>query len=226
VNPECPGITRRHVWSEKSLGCDAQHRRRHGRSDLLHDRLGFLGSRCDMDVAGLRGMGRGRGKINVSEPVVERGAADVVQTTWLELVRQLQAIRSPLALTNWLVRATKREAWRVNARRRKSSGVGPEALDDAPADVPAPDHQLLTHERDRTLWRHFARLSQRCRTLLELVAHADRNVFQNDFTSILPLGCRCFRNGVFTLSPLRCGCPLQREGRLTSRKYTFRRFGR
>jgi RNA polymerase sigma factor (sigma-70 family) len=116
-----------------------------------------------------------------SQGLSDEDAADVVQTTWLELVRQLWAIRSPLALTSWLVRATKREAWRVNARRRKSSGVGPEALDDAPADVPAPDHQLLTHERDRTLWRHFARLSQRCRTLLELVAHADRP----DYASII-----------------------------------------
>src|SRR5690349_13301710 len=47
-------------------------------------------------------------------------AADAVQTTWMELVRHLHAIRSPLALVGWLVAATKREAWRVNARRRKS----------------------------------------------------------------------------------------------------------
>ncbi|HEU5476190.1 MAG TPA: sigma-70 family RNA polymerase sigma factor [Actinophytocola sp.] len=109
-----------------------------------------------------------------SQGLSDDDAADAVQTTWLELVRQLAVIHSPLALTSWLVRATKREAWRVNARRRKSANPGHEALDDAPDDAPAPDDRLLTHERDRTLWRHFARLSERCRTLLALVAYAER----------------------------------------------------
>ncbi|MEK8103881.1 sigma factor [Micromonospora sp. M12] len=40
-------------------------------------------------------------------------AADVVQTTWLELVRGLHTIRSPSALTAWLVTTTRRESWRV-----------------------------------------------------------------------------------------------------------------
>lgn len=104
----------------------------------------------------------------------DEDAADVVQTTWLELVRQLSAIRSPLALSGWLVSATRREAWRVNARRRKSAGPGSDALDDMPHDAPEPDDRLLTHERHRALWRHFARLPERCRTLLSLVAHVDR----------------------------------------------------
>jgi Sigma-70 region 2 len=36
-------------------------------------------------------------------------AADVVQTIWLELLRRLHEIRSPEALTAWLVSATRRE---------------------------------------------------------------------------------------------------------------------
>jgi RNA polymerase sigma factor (sigma-70 family) len=102
----------------------------------------------------------------------EEDAADVVQTTWLELVRQLATIHSPLALTGWLVRATRREAWRVNARRRRSAGL--EAVDTIPDGAPEPDHRLLSHERHHTLWRHFARLPGKCQTLLSLVAHADR----------------------------------------------------
>ena len=70
--------------------------------------------------------------------------------------------------------ATKREAWRTNARRRKRAGPGLDALVDAEADAPGPDHRLLAHERHRTLWRHFTELSARCRTLLTLVAHSDR----------------------------------------------------
>jgi RNA polymerase sigma factor (sigma-70 family) len=115
-----------------------------------------------------------------SQGLSDEDAADVVQTTWLELVRQLAAIRSPHALTGWLVSATKREAWRVNALRRKGASPGLDALDDIVDKNPAPDHRLLTHERHRVLWRHFARLSERCRTLLSVVAHADRP----DYTAI------------------------------------------
>jgi hypothetical protein len=39
---------------------------------------------------------------------------------------------------------------------------------------PPPDQRLLTDERDRVLWGHFARLSQRCRELLGIVAQVSR----------------------------------------------------
>src|SRR5919106_2642936 len=38
--------------------------------------------------------------------------ADVVQTTWLELLRRLQEIRAPQALAAWVVTPTRREAGR------------------------------------------------------------------------------------------------------------------
>jgi DNA-directed RNA polymerase specialized sigma24 family protein len=45
---------------------------------------------------------------------------DVVQNTWLNLVRHFSEIRSPLALTQWLVTATRREAWRLRRAERRS----------------------------------------------------------------------------------------------------------
>lgn len=101
-------------------------------------------------------------------------AADAVQTTWMELVRHLHAIRSPLALVGWLVAATKREAWRVNARRRKSEWQDITAMADQAADDQEPVEQLFLVERHRVLWRHFALLPDRCRALLSIVAKADR----------------------------------------------------
>jgi DNA-directed RNA polymerase specialized sigma24 family protein len=98
----------------------------------------------------------------------------------LELVRQVHTIHSPLALTGWLVSATKREAWRVNARRRKQAGPGDEVLADTPEASAGPAEQLLTSERDRTLWRHFAQLNERCRILLRVVAQVSRP----DYTEI------------------------------------------
>lgn len=109
-----------------------------------------------------------------SQGLTREDAADVVQTTWLELVRQLDTIRSPLALTAWLVSATRREAWRANARRRRHSPLGDEVLVDLPDGGPGADERLSADERHRALWHHFTRLAERCQALLRVIAMADR----------------------------------------------------
>jgi RNA polymerase sigma factor (sigma-70 family) len=101
-------------------------------------------------------------------------AADVVQTTWLELLRRLHEIRSPQALTAWLVTTTRRQAWQVRTRARRRAADGSDGLDaveDATADVP---ELVAATERRRVLWRHLQQLSERCRTLLRIVAFVDR----------------------------------------------------
>jgi len=101
-------------------------------------------------------------------------AADVVQTVWLELVRRLEGIRSPQALTAWLVTTARREAWRVRSQVRRQPYPDTERLDVAVDPDPEPMEAVLLDERDRVLWRHVERLSERCRTLLRIIAHADR----------------------------------------------------
>jgi RNA polymerase sigma factor (sigma-70 family) len=101
-------------------------------------------------------------------------AADVVQTTWLELLRRLHEIRSPQALTAWLISTTKREAWQVNRRRRRFADADAELLDSVPDPSGELGERLIADERDRALWRHFRALSQRCRELLRIVAMVDR----------------------------------------------------
>jgi RNA polymerase sigma factor (sigma-70 family) len=101
-------------------------------------------------------------------------AADVVQTTWLELLRRLHEIRSPRALTAWLVSATRREAWRVRDRSRARGVEGEDRLELFADPGPEPDARLLANERQRVLMRHFGQLSERCRTLLRIVATVDR----------------------------------------------------
>ena len=54
-----------------------------------------------------------------AEGLTAEESADVVQTSWLELVRRLDEIRSPQAVTSWLVTATRREAWRVRELSRR-----------------------------------------------------------------------------------------------------------
>jgi len=101
-------------------------------------------------------------------------AADVVQTSWLELVRRLNDIRSPQALTSWLVTTTRREAWRVRELSRRQAPDGAAQLESAPDPDPGPSERLLADERDQVLWRHVQRLPERCRTLLQIVAHVAR----------------------------------------------------
>jgi RNA polymerase sigma factor (sigma-70 family) len=101
-------------------------------------------------------------------------AADVVQFAWLELLRRLATIRSPQAVTAWLITTTRREAWRVRGRARRQLADGAPLLDSAADPAPEPVEHLLTGERDRVLWRHFQQLPQRCRELLRIVAHVSR----------------------------------------------------
>lgn len=101
-------------------------------------------------------------------------AADVVQTTWLELLRRLHEIRAPQALPAWLVTTTRREAWRVRDWRREHTAEGPEILESIPDSAPDPSERVESNERDRVLWRHFQRLPERCRTLLRIVAQVER----------------------------------------------------
>jgi len=109
-----------------------------------------------------------------AEGLTAEESADVVQTTWLELLRRLREIESPRALTAWLVTATRRGAWRARELSRRQAPGGAERLEQTPDPGPAPGERLLSGERDRALWRHFRRLPERCRALLRIVSQADR----------------------------------------------------
>jgi RNA polymerase sigma factor (sigma-70 family) len=101
-------------------------------------------------------------------------AADVVQTTWLELLRHLHDIRSPVALTAWLVTTARREAWRLTTRRRGVGEADPAQLEVLADTGPDPIDRLAADQRNLTLWRQFQRLPERCRELLRVVAQVDR----------------------------------------------------
>lgn len=101
-------------------------------------------------------------------------AADVVQTTWLEFVRQRDTIHTPQALIGWLVTATRREAWRVRDRERARAAPDTDAVEQAVSTVGDVAERMLTDERDRALWRAVQGLSERCRQLLRIVAMIDR----------------------------------------------------
>jgi RNA polymerase sigma factor (sigma-70 family) len=118
-------------------------------------------------------------------------AEDVVQTTWLMLVKHQDSIQDPLAILKWLTTTARREAWNVSRRARREDAreeVG-ELLDGAPAPADGPEHLVLQGLEQVVLWRHFATLSERCQRLLRVVALAERPDYQHVADALgMPVG--------------------------------------
>lgn len=101
-------------------------------------------------------------------------AEDVVQTTWLTLLNHLDAIRSPSALTAWLVTVARREASRVLRSGRREQLYGFDALESLSHETQEIEDPLLDHRQRAALWRALDDLPPRCRELLRVIARADR----------------------------------------------------
>jgi RNA polymerase sigma factor (sigma-70 family) len=101
-------------------------------------------------------------------------AEDVVQTTWLALVRSADSITDPQAVLQWLIVSTRREAWRVAKRSDRVQPYEFEAEEIVSAPHERPEDRVLQDDGDSRLWQHIARLPERCRALLRVIAFADR----------------------------------------------------
>jgi RNA polymerase sigma factor (sigma-70 family) len=116
-------------------------------------------------------------------------AEDVVQTTWLALVRNSEAIADPQAVLQWLIVSARREAWRVVKRTDR---IEPREFEDddvvtSPLDLP--EEQVLREDSDSRLWQHIAQLTERCRELLRVIAFADRPDYASVAESLgMPIG--------------------------------------
>jgi RNA polymerase sigma factor (sigma-70 family) len=116
-------------------------------------------------------------------------AEDVVQTVWLALVRGAESISDPQAILQWLIVSTRREAWRVVKRtdRVEPREFGPDELVGAADQLP--EERVLRSDADGRLWQHIAQLSERCQSLLRVIAFADRPDYAAVATSLgMPVG--------------------------------------
>jgi RNA polymerase sigma factor (sigma-70 family) len=103
-----------------------------------------------------------------------QSAEDVIQMTWLALVRNAHSIAEPKAVLQWLIVTARREAWRTTKRDDR---VEPTDFDDddiTGAADEAPEDLVLRRDDDVRLWQHIAQLPERCRALLRVIAFADR----------------------------------------------------
>jgi RNA polymerase sigma factor (sigma-70 family) len=96
-------------------------------------------------------------------------AADVIQTTWLRLLENVDRIKDPEHVGAWLATTARRECLR---QLRRTGRVRPTEIEDLDAEdttLPPVDTQLLVAERDGELWQAFEQLPDRCRTLLRVL---------------------------------------------------------
>jgi RNA polymerase sigma factor (sigma-70 family) len=101
-------------------------------------------------------------------------AEDVVQTTWLTLVRSGEAITEPRAVAGWLCTTARREAWRVAKQSTRQRPVEDETIARRLPDEPAPESQVVLDDDNARLWDCLGKLSERCQKLLRIVAAESR----------------------------------------------------
>lgn len=104
----------------------------------------------------------------------EEAAEDVIQTTWLALVRRRAAIVDPVAIGGWLTTTARREAWRVSSG---SAGATPVEDDDLAPLLPrqrSAEESVVQEDEGSRLWAVVDGLPERCRRLLRIVAFENR----------------------------------------------------
>ena len=101
-------------------------------------------------------------------------AQDVVQSTWLALVRGRDGIRDPRTVLAWLTTTARRESWRVARSEGRSDPVEDEALEFLGEPSEAADATADRRLEGERLWRAVEALSERCRRLIRIIAFAER----------------------------------------------------
>jgi RNA polymerase sigma factor (sigma-70 family) len=114
---------------------------------------------------------------------------DVVQSTWLALVRRRTAITDPAAVGGWLTTTARREAWRV---AKAGQHAIPAADDELAARLPSDrsaESTAVEADGRRRIWAAVDELPERCQRLLRVVAFERRPDYQSLASDLdMPIG--------------------------------------
>jgi RNA polymerase sigma factor (sigma-70 family) len=116
-------------------------------------------------------------------------AEDVVQTTWLTLVRRHETIADPQAVAAWLTTTARREAWRVAKAGTRAIPLGDEVIEARVPTQKAAETEVIVADEQSRLWACVEQLNERCQRLLRIVAFDDRPDYAGIATELgMPIG--------------------------------------
>jgi RNA polymerase sigma factor (sigma-70 family) len=114
---------------------------------------------------------------------------DVVQNTWLTLVRSGDSVRDAQAITRWLCTAARREAWRVSKAATRTRPVEDDVLAARMPTESSPESEVVTLDDKAVLWAAITRLPERCQRLLRIVAWEPRPDYSSVADALgMPIG--------------------------------------
>lgn len=93
---------------------------------------------------------------------------DVVQTSWLSLLKDIESLREPAAVGAWLAMTTRRNALRLLGRYAREQLVDDAWLSEH-ADTSNPELEMLAAERREALVQAVAMLPERHRELMTVL---------------------------------------------------------
>ena len=101
-------------------------------------------------------------------------AEDVIQSTWLALVRRRDAINDAVAVGGWLTTTARREAWRVSQKSTRDIPVDDEDFEFRLPAQRSAELAAVEHDEQDRLWQAVGTLNERCQRLLRIVAFEHR----------------------------------------------------
>ncbi len=139
-------------------------------------------------------------------------AEDVVQVTWLALVRRRDAIADPGAVGGWLTTTARREAWRVTRVDGRST---PSETEDIALRLPrqrSAEQTAVGNDEQERLWAAVQTLDDRCQRLLRIVAFEHRPDYARVAEQLaMPVG---------SIGPTRGRCLAKLKAALTASAYS------
>ena len=115
-------------------------------------------------------------------------AQDVVQSTWMALLRRSGTVADPQAIGSWLTTTARREAWRT-ARSAPAATGGDEVLERVVDRARTPEDSAVAHDEEQRLWECVDRLPERCRRLLRILAFEQRPHYEDIAADLgMPVG--------------------------------------
>src|SRR5664279_2307088 len=89
-------------------------------------------------------------------------AEDVVQNTWLTLVRKADSVEEPQAVLRWMTVTARRDAWRASRATKRMDLTDDVTVLDVRETQASPEDDALRAADDRALWLAVGKLNERC----------------------------------------------------------------